>query len=104
MLCAARAIMNRRKTGRHPNHGARAADAIVSARLVVVELNEHLVEAEAAVALHFLPDEVPDLLKMLPWSATVIAIVFVPLPTIVRIQIGSSTSVGRRLLPLPPSR
>ena len=51
-------------------------------------------------------------LKMPSWSATPafvstisIAIVFVPLPTtIVRIQIGSSTSVGRRLLPLPPSR
>ncbi len=44
-------------------------------------------------------------LKTPSWSATVIAIFWLPLPTtIVRAQIGSSTVVGMRLWPLPPSR
>jgi len=44
-------------------------------------------------------------LKTPSWSATVIEIVRTPLPTMmVRAQIGSSTAVGIRLVPLPPSR
>ena len=43
---------------------ARAADADrVRRRLVVRRAHEHLVEPEAAVAAHLLPDEVPDLLE-----------------------------------------